>query len=269
MSRMRRGRSQIPQHAKKTVNRKYTFEPFNTQPFAFAAVGHGAPTGTGGDINKLLTPNLSAEYRVQGTQTLLAPTVAASGLLASLDLVNNDGVEYNWAGSLLANAKHAYVAQVAKTFFMRMKVTLADVTGIDFFLFGFRKNAAYADDFLAYDDFYGIALNAADGNIKIGSNLNGGTPAFVDTTLDWADTETKTLEVEVKQSGVAVAKIDEAGGDSLGFPAVSVPNFVFDADDVLIPVTAGIHAATTPGAWHFADLEIGFKPNTPDYAAAV
>ena len=269
MGRMRRGRTQVPQHKKKTVNRKYTFEPFNVQPHCFATAGYGDPTGAATDINKLQTPNLNAEYYLQGTQTLLAPTLAADGLLASLDLTNNDGVEYNWNGSLLANGKHAYTAQTDKAFFMRMTIKVADISGLDTFLFGFRKNAAYAAAFLGYGDFFGFTIDAADGNIDIGHNLNAGTPAFVDTGANWADGESKTFEVIVKQSGLAVAKLDEDGGTDLGFPTNTKPDFTFDSGDVLIPVTGLIHAATSPGAIHFKDLEIGFKPDGPDYAPAV
>lgn len=239
-----------------TKLRKYTYTTFQAQGAYSAPNGYGNPTGTAGDSNVGLIPaqlggSLPIEYFIMGTQTLLAPAFSATGLDFSLDQTNNDGVQVAFGGRS-ARGKHAYtVGSEPLPFFARLTFKLSDVSGSDDCAFGFFKNQAGTANFDDYTD--AAVLNMISGDIKIETILNNAATVTVDTTQDWADAATHTLEVEVAMDGTAKFFIDAA------FPTVTKTNFVFDTGDVILPMWFYMQDATSPGTAEFTLFESGYR----------
>ena len=83
---------------------------------------------------------------VIGTQTLLAPALATTGLNVAGDQVNNDGWEFRGVSSLAEGVldKDYFKVGTSAAFFMKVKFSIADVSGIDDLRCGFsQKDEAF------------------------------------------------------------------------------------------------------------------------------
>lgn len=165
---------------------------------------HAAPTGAAGDENIMMFPEGTLEWHVLGTQTILAPHLVATGLQVDQDATANDGIEI--CGGVLACNKTTFVVGTDPAFYAKMEFSIADVSGTDDCAFGFRKVEAYQANIDDYADM--AALNVIAGNINIETIVGGAATVTTDTTEDWADTATHTLEVYVSAAGVVTYKID-------------------------------------------------------------
>lgn len=183
---------------------KYVFENFK-QPASFSGKAGTAATGTAGDENIIVMPTTSFEYHVLGTQTILAPSITASGLdMGSMDQADNDGLELNHG--ILSSQIPSFTIGADEAFFLRTRFSIADVSGTDDCAIGFRKveaNQANIDD---YADM--AVLNVISGDIKIETIVGSAATVTTDTTDNWADTETHELQVNVSASGVVTYLID-------------------------------------------------------------
>jgi len=229
-------------------NRRYTLEEFESN-IVPSLLGGGVPTGATGTTNVFATEDSIFEYFVLGAgQTLLAPTIASGGLLASLDLTNNEGVEYSQG--ITARSRSAFVIGTDAAFFLKVGLTVADVSGSDICAVGFRKAAqAYQATFVDYTDK--ATLNKIAGDIYSSTALNNNADVDTDTTLNWADGETHTLEVYVSAAGVVTYKVDGA--------AATGAAFTFDDTDTVIPFVHLLHDVTAPGAVHITSWECGLQ----------
>jgi hypothetical protein len=230
------------------INRRFTLEEFETNGVA-CLLGGGVPTGATGTTNVLALEDNIFEYFVLGAgQTLLAPTVAADGLLASLDLTNNEGVEYSQG--ITARSRSAFTVGT-DAFYLKVGLKVADVSGSDICAVGFRKSdQAYQATFADYTDK--ATLNKIAGDIKIETALNNAGDTTTDTTDDWADGEAHVLEVYVSAAGVVTYKID-------GAAPTATAAFTFDSGDVVVPFFHLLHDATTPGAVYLQSWECGLQ----------
>jgi len=238
-----------------TEMRKYSFCTFQGQGAYNKADGFSAPTGVAGDLNYGIIPCdiggvLPIEWHVKGTQGLLAPTHSLTGLDISLDQTDNDGAEYYFGGNT-TRGKHAFTIG-GPAFFGRLKFKIADVSGTDDCAFGFAKVQTATANFDDHTD--GAVLNVILGDIKIETMLNNAATGTVDTTQDWADAATHTLEVQVGQDRYTRFLIDDA------FPTVNKTNFLWDVDDVVIPILFFLQATTTPGIVELLEFECGYLP---------
>lgn len=234
-------------HKAGAIEDDFTFEEFKTSPVC-AKEGGGAASGTSGHTNVMATEKNIFEYFMIGTQTLLGPTIAASGLLCSLDLTENDGVEYSQG--ITARSKAAFVIGTSPAFYFKATLKVADVSGSDICAVGFRKTQAYQAAFADYTDK--ATLNKVAGDIYITTALNNAADAATDTTEDWADGESHTLEVYVSGGGVVTFKID-------GEAPSTTAAFTFDDGDTVVPFLRILHDATTPGAIHLQAWECGLQ----------
>jgi hypothetical protein len=196
-----------------------------------SSLGVGLSTGTAGDENIYRDSEAEIFHHVIGTQTILAPVFTSTGLNISQDLTDNDGVEYS--ASVLANGKGSYIVGES-AFSLRVKFTIKDVSGTDDCAIGFRKKEAYQANIDDYDEM--ACLNVISGDIKIETILNNAATTTTDTTNNWADTETHTLEVRVDESGAVTYKIDDVN------PLVTAA-FSFDAGEEVIPFLYFLHAS--------------------------
>lgn len=208
-----------------------------------------AASGTTGATNVMMLDGVGFEYHIKGAgQTLLIPTIAAAGLLASLDLTDDEGVEYSHG--ITARSKAAFTIGTDAPFFFKVKFTLADVSGTDDCAIGFRKAAAYAANIDDYTDM--AVLNVILGDIFIETIDDNAATTSTDTTNNWADTETHELAVYVSAAGVVTYKID-------GAAPTTVAAHTIDNGDVVVPFFFFLHAATTPGAMHIVSWQCGYQ----------
>ena len=196
---------------KDSINRRYwdekfIYENFKENPVS-AAVGGGAATGTAGDENVLMFPATGFEYHILGTQTILAPKITTEGLdLGSMDATADDGLELNHG--ILSSQIPSFTVGTDAAFYLRARFSIADVSGTDDCVVGFRKveaNQANVDD---YADM--AALNVISGDINIETIVGGAATVTTDTTDNWADTETHELRILVSAAGVVTYQIDGA-----------------------------------------------------------
>lgn len=229
----------------KQSDSEYTYETFYIDPATSNKAG-GASTGTAGDENVMIFPDSGFEYHILGTQTITAPSVVATGLDIGMDQTDNDGVEVTQG--ILSNSKHAYTVGTSGDFYLRVKFSIADVSGTDDCAVGFRKAEAYQAAIDNYDE--SAVLNVISGNITIETILNNGTTSATDTTDNWADGETHTLEVKVKNSGAVYYEID-------GVAPTTTAAFTFDSGEVLVPYFYFLHASDVAGAVVIQEWECG------------
>ena len=224
------------------------------RPFSLvnANIG-GAWRGTAGDLNMMQCASGNVFLmHVKGTQTLLGPIWLDPGLNITQDLTDNDGIEYFGAAVIGAGNPSQFVIGTDPAFFCRARITLADVSGTDDLSVGFRIVAAGQANFDDYTDLAGIGLNNATGDINIETILNNAATTSTDTTNNWADAETHTLEVRVSKAGVVTYLIDDAA------PLVTAA-FTFDNGDTVCPYLFLINATTTPGAVSVLEWECDYQ----------
>jgi len=219
---------------------------------AIATTG-AAPVGTdtATNIMSLQDGEIMESYNI-GTQTIIAPRMAAAGLLVSLDLTDDEGVEYNWGTR--ANSKHAYTIGTTPAFFLEWNFTLADVTGCDPVGIGFRKQEANNSTLESYTDFAWIGVSESDTTavISLKTRLNMGSVTTTNTTDAWTNGQTHRLKILVSAAGVVTYEID-------GAAPTATAAFTFDAADVVMPFFHGLHGTITPGTWHWVDCKVGLQ----------
>ena len=225
---------------------KYVFDDFRDDVVAVKRLGAGAATGTAGDRNIMMTRAALYEYHIKGTQTILGPVKTAVGLDISLDQTDNDGVEYTHG--ILARGQTAYTLGTDGAVTFRVKMKIADVSGTDDLLVGFRKAEAYQASVDDYDEM--AALNVILGDIKIETILNNAATTTTDTTNDWADAATKTLTVKIAAARTVTYQIDGAA------PLVTAA-FTFDSGEVVVPFLFFLQATTSPGIVELIEWECG------------
>ena len=188
----------------------------------------GVPIGTSLALNSVDFGNgfSTAYYPLVTSTTTFALASTNNGVGCILDAASGNGVELSapsWANSL----KSAIVGKTA--FSVYAKVTVDDVTGLSPMWVGLRKKAAANATYTAYTDFAFIGLGDALGNIFTSTEINGAGNTNTDTTQNWADAETHTLEVRVSISGAVTFFLD-------GYKPTVTQAITLDAGDEMIPV---------------------------------
>ena len=214
-----------------------------------------APTGATGDVNLMyLQEGVIMEQFILGAgQTIIAPRMTATGLNIALDQVNNEGAEYNF-GAARANSQHAFTIGTSAAFRMDATFTIADVSGCEPLLIGFRKSEANNATITSYTDYATIGLDnvAAVGNVVISTELNAGGTTNTDTTDAWADAASHKLSVLVSGAGVVTYLIDDIA------PSATAA-FTFDNADVVVPFIHFLNGADVAGDVELEALKIGFQ----------
>jgi len=163
-----------------------------------------------------------------GTQTILIPAAATTGMNYAFDQTDNDGLQ--WCASMTGHKGHPGVDRFTVgthgAFYAELKFSIATVAGTDDCAFGFRKVEALQANVDDYDEM--AALNVISGNITIETILNNAGTTSTDTTANWADGETHTLRIDVSSAGVVTYKID-------GSAPATTAAFTFDSGEVVTP----------------------------------
>jgi hypothetical protein len=215
---------------------QYTFDNFAQNPTASLKAG-GASSGTTGAINTLATKNSNFEYSILGAgQTITAPqTVELSAGLSALSLEmdpsNNEGIEL--CAGILSNNPNAFQVGSSPAFFLRTRLKLGVVANTDDCAIGFRKAEAFQAN---VDDYADMAvLNIISGDIKIETIVGGAATVTTDTTDNWANGDTKDLEVIVDADGVVTYSVN-------GSEPTIVANYTFTDGLTVVPFLYFLHA---------------------------
>jgi hypothetical protein len=221
-------------------------ETFRAQPLAVQDDGTVA-SGVDTENNVLAFEKNNFRLHNLGTQTIIVPVLEAEGLEIGRDKTDNDGSELSLG--ILARSPGSFVVGT-DAFYLKATLTIADVSGTDDCFVGFRKAEAERANLDDYLDFAG--LNVILGDIKIETALNNAATVTTDTTNNWLDTETHTLEVYVAKTGAVTYKID-------GAAPVTVAAFTFDAGDTVMAFFYFLQATTSPGKVHISRWESGLQ----------
>lgn len=228
-----------------TKSDRQTFESFEVNPVT-AKVAGGAASGTGNAVNVMAFEKNVFEYSPKGTQTITAPSLAAGGLDVGMDQADNDGVEITQG--ITARSKAAFTVGT-DAFYAKCKFSIQTVAGTDDCAFGFRTAEAYQGNI---DDYNNMAvLNVISGDIKIETIDDNAATTTTDTTDNWADGETHTLEVRVSAARAVTYLID-------GAAPTTTAAFSWDAGDVVVPFFFFLHAnAAQAGSVLIQEWEVG------------
>lgn len=207
-------------------------------------IASGSPATVGaGDINTLWSGGYGWQYFVNADFAGAVPQVIhnATGLAFSVDATNNDGIEFApilaETIALAAGVHDGSIAAPARTvngftarsedMFVRVQLTLEDVSALDFVSLGFRLSQLPQTTLAGYTDYYVVNIN--NGALETRSKRNNGTESVTLSTETVADAGTLTVEVRVNRSGVAQALVRGA------LIASGQAGFTFDSGDLLIP----------------------------------
>lgn len=183
-------------------------------------------------------------------QTVVTPAAGNAGLNIAGDQTDDDGFEFSFGLAGDANIPCKRTIGTDKPFYIKATLTIADVSGTDELLVGFRKNAVCAAAVTSYTDF--AVLNVDAGDVKIETKLNNSAATPKDTTVDVADTGTVTLEVQVDSEGNTTFLINDEA-----IPAGGGVDFTFDSGDVVIPFIRILQASDLTGAVTLSNVEFG------------
>lgn len=223
----------------------YVYEDFKSNGVSSLAAG-GAASGTANTLNVIGFERNVFNYVAKGTQTILAPTLTATGLNVAMDQTDNDGMEL--FGSAIDRSRYAFTIGTSPAFFATLRFKIGDASGTDDCAFGFRKSQAYQANFDDYTD--AATLNVISGDINIETILNNAATTTTDTTANWADGETHTLTVLVSGSGVVTYEIDGAA------PSTTAA-FTFDSGDVVHPFFFFLNATDLVDTLELISFECG------------
>ncbi|HLU87177.1 MAG TPA: hypothetical protein VKZ44_05435, partial [Taishania sp.] len=175
--------------------------------------------------------------------------ITASGLdMGSMDATANDGLELNHG--ILASQPTAFIIGTDPAFFLRARFSIADVSGTDDCAVGFRQVAANQANI---DDYANMAvLNVIAGNITIETILASAATVSTDTTDNWLDTETHTLQIDVDAAGAVTYRIDGSA------PTVTAA-YSFINGLIVMPFFYFLEDTGTAGAVPLMMWECGFQ----------
>lgn len=228
---------------------------FNEDPLGQLNGGAGALcTGATGTVNNLSFQEgvLMQSFMIGAGQTKILPIMEADGLEIALDLTATEGQEMNFG--VLASNKHAYTIGTSPAFFVEAQFKVADVSGCEPLLIGFRKQEANNGTYTAYTDYatIGIVTSQNADLISLATELNAGGTTYTNTTDAFTDGQSHRLRVNVDASGNVTYLID-------GVAPSATAAFQFDNGDVVMPFIHLVHAAVAPGKIHLISLETGLQ----------
>jgi len=217
-------------------------------------------SGATGEINQwgFRCGNTLAVHAI-GTQTLLAPALAATGLNVSGDQTNNDGwaIRGRSVASLGTLNKDHFTVGTSGAFFFKVKFSIADVSGVDDLRCGFAKVEAHNADPDALDELATLAVMAGD--IKTQTIINNASTVATDLTSgggdaagNFADDGVHEFTINVSDAGAVTYLIDGAT------PAGAVA-YTFDDGEVVTPYWFHRHDSDVGGAIIWQTFEFGLQ----------
>lgn len=219
-------------------NDRYVFTKFYG-PLMYTLGRVGAPDCvalvTDAGINQLLDAEgnsfeLILEQAFAGAvPQAIASDTSGGGVALTLDAAGADGWYLDLGyGAITAEVVHTrgvFVVGTDPAFFLRVKMSVGDVSSTDQLTVGFTKGGRVADNILATMTDFAV-LNIDSGDVFIETRLNTGTATRDDTTSNVANAGVVTLEVRVDAGGKVRFFIDGVA------PSTDKTDFEFDDDSV-------------------------------------
>jgi hypothetical protein len=196
-----------------------------------------------------------------GTQTL-APTIVATGLDIGGDQTNAEGYEIfsHFAGA----TGRPFIVGLDPAFYIKVKVLIADISGTDTLLCGFRRAEVNNGTLASYVDYAGMGFNtsAATGAIKLISEITNAAPSSypVDTTQTLADATAWTVKVMVSAVGVVTYQHDSAVPGTLAAPTAIGTSPTFVNGTPLIPFFHFLNSSDLCDSVVIQSFEVGYTP---------
>lgn len=228
------------------LSSRNVIETFRSQPVVVQDDGTVA-SGVDAENNVMAFEKNAFRLHNLGTQTIIVPVLEAAGLEIGRDKTDNDGSELSMG--ILARSPGTFVIGT-DAFYAKCSFVIADVSGTDDCVFGFRGIEAERPNFDDYLDAAG--LNVILGAIKIETILNNAATTTTDTTNTWVDGASHTLEVYVAKTGAVTYKIDGVA------PTVTAA-FTFDSGDTVMAFFYFLQATTLPGKVNISRWEVGLQ----------
>jgi hypothetical protein len=229
------------------------------QAIIHTLAGSFTPGAATGNFNILHMPTgTKLGYYVLGAGQTLIPTIVASGLDIGGDQVADEGFEL--VSHMLGCQGNPFVVGLYPGFYFRATVNIADASGTDEFLIGFRRAENVSTVYTSITDYAGLGI-ASSANPASLRTLTGndGTDVNTDTTETLADGRSYTAEVRVHADGKVFYRHDAAVQGVLSAPtAVAATQFSFDNGDPLIPFIRMINHTDVAGIVAIQAWEVGF-----------
>lgn len=238
--------------------RRHVFSEFRSMPLG-NLTGGAAASGATGAKNTILDAGAGIvwEQVILGAgQTIILPVLTANGWDIGGDQTNTEGYELVPFGNF-ARSPLCFTIGTDAAFFLRLSVKIADASGCDPFLVGFRKQEAYQAVETAYADHAAIGLVGAanPSAIKIRREAGGAGHTDTDTTQTFADGETHSFEVRVSAAGAVKFLLDGAA------PTVDVTNYSFTNALAVVPFLYFLNSADLCDNCELVRFECGLQPN--------
>ena len=238
------------------INAQYAFNNFTDDILYTDGLG-GAAGATDADVNQLQVGAHCFQVRLEQAVTGAVFALDDTGLVITSDDTDNEGFEINLGRTQTAadttvwlNSKGAFKVGTDAAFFVRVKLSIADVSDSDQIAVGFSVGSYVADGLInTYTDM--AVLNVDSGDIKAETRLNSAADAAVDTTQNVADAGTITLEVRVDGAGKVKFLIDGAK------PTTDITDFTFDDADVVHAFYSQLNAGAGDPAVTLIEWESG------------
>lgn len=211
-------------------------------------------TGATGTVNDLVFQEgmMMQNFMIGAGQTKIIPIMEADGLDIALDLTATEGQEMNFG--VLSSNKHAYTIGTSAAFFVEARFKVADVSGCEPLVIGFRKQEANNGTWTAYTDYatIGIVTSQNADLITLSTEVGGGGTTYTNTTDAFTDGQTHTLRVNVDASGNVTYLID-------GVAPSATAAYQFTNALVVMPFIHLVHAAVAPGKIHMISFACGYQ----------
>lgn len=184
-----------------------------------------------------------------GAGQTLPPVVVSNGLNIGGDQVDTEGYEVfsHFAGA----TGSPFCVGNDPAFFFECKLLVADVSGLNPLLVGFRRAMVNKATYTDYTDYAAVGFDAADGTLSILTG-NDGVDVATDTTQSATDATALTIRVNVSAAGVVTYRINGAA------PTVTAA-FTFDDGDPLIPFVHSINSADLAGEVAIQTWRTGYQ----------
>ena len=175
------------------------------QPYFIMQDDATAKSVTDAEVNVVIgSPVGVITFREEQTKTTSSWIVADGALDISADTTDNEGVEIvlGWT-----TTNEGWIVAGTSGLCFTVNVTVADVSGTDQVVIGWRQNEAYdgAAVYTGYSDWSVVGITVNDGSIKSLGEVAGGGTLTDDSDVNLADAGTMTLKSCISAAGVPTA----------------------------------------------------------------
>lgn len=234
-----------------TTGKNATVAQFNHMPWCYEKDGTAA-AGTDTGTNVMLIDGVAFDKTNIGAQTIFLPIWELdTGLDFYGDVANGEGWEIDQGQG--TEAKHIFTVGT-DAFYLKVKMTVTDVTGITMLFAGFRGVEPHDATFTNYLDYAGLNVKGTGTTTRVINSYtdlnNSGTPTDTATSLSATDATEFELCIFVDSAG-AVTYRNGSTADTVGTA------FSFDSTDTVMPFITFTSSATDAAEVLIASYECG------------